>query len=255
MFKIKKTSDSEENGLKIVIYGQPGSGKTSTIGSLPGKTLLLNAENGTRVLSDFDIDVIDITGGCIDPSEPEKYYSKMMHLESIYGAIKNKTLDYDNIAIDSISEVSDWIAADLKADEYYGDPKNSFKYWEEYKSRLHSLLKAFRDLDGRNVIMLALEAEVGELVKIKKPAVVGNQSKDKFVSYFDEVLYMDSRVDGSRFFRSVETSALVAKSRVGILAETNTTDLSELYFGKPNEHYVKVIKEKINKIKGKTDGE
>ena len=60
-FEIKSTKDVvDTDGVKILFYAESGFGKTSSLGTLKGKTLLLNVENGTLVLRDKDIDVIDI---------------------------------------------------------------------------------------------------------------------------------------------------------------------------------------------------
>ena len=60
-FEIKSTKDVlTNNGIKVLIFANSGFGKTSTLGTLEGKTLLLNVENGTLVLKDKDIDVINI---------------------------------------------------------------------------------------------------------------------------------------------------------------------------------------------------
>jgi len=235
--QIKKSKDATSDGVSMVIYSEAGVGKTSTLATLPGKTLLLNAENGTLVLKDFDIDIIDITGGLVSevtdvtPATPDETISKMEHLWYVFDLIESGELKYDNIALDSITEVSDWIEANLAADPYYGDPKNTFKYWKEFKNRLYNLLKAFRDLKGVNIIILALEAQTEKNgMIVTKPSVASKEAKDKFVSFFDEVLYLDSDVDGVRHFVTTTNAEVVAKSRSNLDPITSTTDLGVLYF-------------------------
>ena len=83
---IKKSKDAVTEGISMVIYSEPGMGKTSAIATLPGTTLILNAENGTLVLKDFDIDIIDITGGLVEevtdvkPTIEGESISKIEHL-------------------------------------------------------------------------------------------------------------------------------------------------------------------------------
>jgi len=84
-FDIKNTSSIHTDGVKILIFGKSGVGKTSLVGTLEGKTLVLSAESGLLVLKDKNIDVIDINN--IDT------------LGSVYVAVANGELKYDNIAI------------------------------------------------------------------------------------------------------------------------------------------------------------
>ena len=72
-----------------------------------------------------------------------------------------------------------------------------------------------------------------------KPMVAGKAAKDKFVSFFDEVLYMESDIDGVRHFVTTTNSEVVAKSRSGLDPVTTTTDLGVLYFNqKPTKGYI-----------------
>ena len=99
-FEIKSTKDIvDNNGVKILCYANSGFGKTSMLGTLEGKTLLLNVENGFLVLKDKDIDTIDITD--------------IATLGEVYNALTDGTLKYDNIAIDSLSEIGEMVVSDL----------------------------------------------------------------------------------------------------------------------------------------------
>ena len=58
--KIKTTKGASTTFLDILVYGQSGVGKTRAISTLPGKVLILSAEEGTLSLSDFDIDMVEV---------------------------------------------------------------------------------------------------------------------------------------------------------------------------------------------------
>ncbi|WP_144497485.1 AAA family ATPase, partial [Bacillus toyonensis] len=48
---------------KIIIYSKPGNGKTTVAGLLPGKTLVLDIDGTSQVLSGYEnIDVAKIDG-------------------------------------------------------------------------------------------------------------------------------------------------------------------------------------------------
>lgn len=255
--QIKKTSDAKNQKLKIIIYAQSGRGKTSTLASLPvkQKNLLINLENGFKVLDHCDhIDVIDITGGLVSevtdlgPTEGQskedfeaETITKMQHLWYILELINSGDLDYDTIAIDSISEVGELIIGDLMADPYYADPKNSFKYHDELRDRQLEIFKFARDITRSNVIFLALEDQLElDHSQMNLPAVSGKRAMKKLPSLFDEVLKLEVNKERERFFITDGTTDTVAKSRTGLPAETTTADLGILYFGQktPSEDYL-----------------
>lgn len=60
--EIKKVCDIvQENGIKCLLHGFSGSGKTYSISTIPGRVIVLSAESGLLSLKDFDnIDAIEI---------------------------------------------------------------------------------------------------------------------------------------------------------------------------------------------------
>lgn len=203
MFEIKSTKNASVDGVKILLFGSSGVGKTTQLGTMEGKTLILSAESGLLVLKDKDVDVIDITD--------------ISTIGQVYKALKNGELKYDNVAIDSLSEIGDMIVSELEADEYYGNPSNTFKLWGEYSKTLVKICKLFRDLKGINVIFTALKesAEENGIVKYM-PQVPAKKAQSKLASLFDEVYYLTTDSDGERIIHTNETSMYVAKSRAGI---------------------------------------
>ena len=214
---IYKADAIKDNGVKILLYAPSGTGKTTLAGSLPGKTLLLNAENGVAVLRDkANIDVVDT------PNEAT--------VIEVYQAIVSGELKYDNIVLDSISEIAESMALVLKADPYYGDAKNSFKYWEELKRKIIVMMKAFRDLKNVNVVFCALESEVEQnAIQVLHPMVPGKGTMKILPSIFDEVLRLETDLDGKRLIRTNTCNEFVAKSRYNVQDKTDICDLGKLY--------------------------
>jgi len=203
-FEIKSTKDVvKTDGVKILMFAESGFGKTSAIGTIEGKTLLLNVENGTMVLRDKDIDVIDIPD--IDT------------LGKVYMAIKNGELKYDTVAIDSLSEIGEMLITQLEKDEYYGNPSNVFKLFGEYTRRMVNMAKMFRDLKGVNVVLTALAENVeanGTVTKL--PMIPAKKAQAKLISLFDEVYYGQTKGDGERWLHTEDGTGYRAKSRAGI---------------------------------------
>lgn len=215
-YNITSTKDAMGNGVKLLVYGASGSGKTTLAGTFPGKTLILNAENGTLVLRDKDIDVINV--------------KTLNDMQIVYTDLLNGNLVYDNVVIDSLTEVAETIKTELDADPYFGDNKNTFKLWDEFKARIIGLAKAFRDLPGFNVQIICLS----ELVEVNgmqraMPMIPHKKSQAKLMSLFDECLFLTSNQDGERCIYTQDALTHVAKTRIGIEDGTTIRELSVLY--------------------------
>lgn len=219
---IKSTKDAHEHGLKILIHGPSGVGKTTLAGTLPGKTLLLNVENGTLVLKDKDIDVLDVKK--ISSDNPDE-----MTLLKAYTMIKSGELEYDNIVLDSLTEISETLfqtldsTMDAKAKDFGG-------LFVRFKSEILKLTKAFRDLPGVNVVFITLSdlIDVNSMQKFV-PSLPHKKTQMSIMALFDEALFIESDVTGKRSIRTTETSQHMAKTRTGIEDGTTTMDLAKLY--------------------------
>lgn len=81
--------------FSALIYAQPGTGKTTTLKYLPGKTLVVDIDRTTNVLAqepNIDIVKLDVR----TPLESSRTLLKYIH--------DNLLNQYDNIAIDNLSE-------------------------------------------------------------------------------------------------------------------------------------------------------
>ena len=212
-FNIKKASASLEHGLKVLLYGESGVGKTTMIGTLPGTTLLLNAENGTLVLRDCEnadnIDIIDV--------------KTTAQLSEVYSALLNGELKYDNVVLDSLSEIGETIFADIDADPTVN--KEFGGLYTTFRKRLTEIIKAFRDLKGVNVVLIALadQVEFNGVVKTM-PSLPHKKTQASIIALFDECILLTSDVDGTRHTRTTDNAMHMAKSRMNI--EDNGTILN-----------------------------
>lgn len=146
MLQIEKATEIEtENGVYL-IYAPPGTGKTSLLKFLPGKTLVLDVDRTSRVLkgeANIDISKVDNVNAWKNFGEVMKELSKM----DLSG--------YDNIALDNISELERCMLADLGRQ----GNNNRVPGIQNYQQVQFFLMDAVRFLKtlGLNVIILAWE--------------------------------------------------------------------------------------------------
>jgi len=91
---IKSTAGLHSNGVKVLVYGLSGAGKTSLIKTLPSP-IILSAEGGLLSLSDSEIPYIEI-GNMNDLKEAYEWLTQ-----------SQEAAQFLSVAIDSISEIGE----------------------------------------------------------------------------------------------------------------------------------------------------
>jgi phage nucleotide-binding protein len=218
MESITTTAGLHSESIKCLVYGKAGVGKTSLLGTGDNeKTLILSAESGLLSLSDKSIDVLVIRAW------PD--------LAAIYKELESGSTKYTTICIDSLTEVSDMLVQFLQKSSDFQDPKNALKMWGEYNKKMVSIVKAFRDLKGFNVVFTALAEDVNDGgMLIKKPLIQGSKAQSLLTSFFDEVLYLAiNESTGEREIHTQPTNYYDAKDRSGKLDRIEVTDLTALF--------------------------
>lgn len=225
--KISNTKGYHADRLKILVYGESGSGKTRLASTCPGRTLVISSEAGLLSLNDFDIDVIDISvddNGEVIPKE-----KRINRLSEVYSYLLTEDARkiYSWVYIDSLTEISQNLIEMLQKE--FPDRKDSLVLYGENSKRLRSLIKSFRDLSYYNIVMTALplvgKDQDGYIMT--RPQVVGSLS-DKLPSMFDEVFFLTN--DGSkRILITEKQDRIIAKDRSGKLESLEDADLAKIY--------------------------
>ena len=97
---IINAKDIRTQHLTILIYGTPGMGKTTMLGNLNGRTLIVDVDKGTSVLSGSEkVDIVRLDNGADE-------------LRQIINELKPHC-EYDNVCIDSLSELEGSMLSEL----------------------------------------------------------------------------------------------------------------------------------------------
>lgn len=217
---IKLTSTREAartNGIKLLVYGQAGAGKTRLCATTGGRPIIISAESGLLSLRGTDIPVIEVAS-LADVHEAYQY------LVSADGA------HYDWVCLDSISEIAEVVLNyEKKATK---DPRQAYGALTE---QMTDLLRAFRDLPGRNVYMSAkMERTKDEHTGavLFGPSMPGQRLGQGLPYLFDEVLCLRVEKDAEgNTFRALQTQPdyqYGAKDRSGALAPFEDPNLAAI---------------------------
>ena len=214
---VKTTGGMAANGVKVLVYGQAGAGKTSLIKTLPSP-IVLSAEGGLLSIQDADLPFIEITS--------------MTELQEAYTWLtsSDEAKSYKSVALDSISEIAEvCLNTEKKATK---DPRQAYGAMQE---QMADIIRAFRDLPGRHVYMSAkLEKTQDEMGRVLyAPSMPGNKTGQALPYFFDEVLALRVEKDGDgatqRALMCDSDGLWLAKDRSGKLDAWEAPDLSAVF--------------------------
>lgn len=217
--KIKNTKDVSTNKMAFCVYGPSGVGKTTLVGTLPGKVLMLSAEQGELSLKGKDVDYIHASTW----KEVKEF------IEFVQTDEAKKT--YDWIVLDSMSELGERV---LEAcEEKFKGEDNKFKIWDTYKKELTKIIKFFRDTPDYHSLHIyqqdIREDDAGRRMTTFK---VSGSLRANVPYFYDEVFYMkidkDDKGKETRVLQTAAAPRLVAKDRSGALDEKELPDVAKI---------------------------
>lgn len=213
---IKNTGGLSADGVKILVYGAAGVGKTSLIRSLPSP-IILSAEGGLLSIHDANLPYVEI-GSMDDLREAYNWLSGSAEA----GA-------YKSVALDSISEVAEVVLHfELKKN------KDGRAAYGEMNTTMTELIRAFRDLPGKHVYMSAkLEKSQDETGRmLYNPSMPGKSLTQQIPYFFDEVLALRAERDAEgitqRALLCDSDGFWLAKDRSGKLSQWESPDLGAI---------------------------
>ncbi len=194
---------------RVLIYGKPSVGKTSAIRNLDGKTLVLDLDDSSKVLSGAaNIDVQPF-----DRSKPSEEWKEFLT------DLKGRVQGYDNLVIDNVSAFEkDWfVEMGRHSKNGIGNELQDYSRWTNYFARIMTMI--FMDAPV-NVLVTAWEntrditSETGQSFSQYAPAI-RDSVRDGLLGLTDVVgrVVVNPKTDGRGVILE-GTDAIFAKNRL-----------------------------------------
>jgi len=217
--KIQSINESvADNGIKILVHGPAGSGKTVMCGTAGAKTLLISAEGGLLALKGaIDTGLIpEAVNELVDVIE----ITDLDGLLEAYHFCKTSDADeYDWVMLDSISEIGEVVLENEKA--HSKDPRAAYG---NLITEMQAILRKFRDLPQKNVLFTCKQQRIVDSDTDRTmyvPSMPGSKLHQAIPYMFDEVFALRvEKDDEGQDYRILQTNRDIryeAKDRSGKL--------------------------------------
>jgi hypothetical protein len=218
--KLQSTANITSNqGVKLIIYGGAGAGKTVLCSTAP-RPVILSAEAGLLSLRKFQLPYILIN----DYKSLEEAYTWVMK--------SNESKQFDTICLDSLSEIAEVVLVDLKLK--HKDPR---KAYGEVQDQILALIRDFRDMPQKHVYFSAKQEKVKDEATgafLYGPMMPGTKLPQQVPYFFDEVLQLFVYTDPTtkeeiRALRTKKDFQYEAKDRSGTLDIWEPANLEHVF--------------------------
>ncbi|AUR88749.1 AAA domain protein [Vibrio phage 2.117.O._10N.261.45.E9] len=224
---------SLQHGIKCMVYGRAGLGKTVLTATCPSP-VLISAESGTLSLRKNNLEKLFGVGNptiAYDfPVIEIRTIDELIEAE-VWARTSHEAGQFQTVAIDSVSEIAEVVLSNAKAQ--VKDPRQAYG---ELIDKMQKTIKAFRDLSGKHVYMSAKEERIKDEATnttLNGPAMPGSKLGSQVPYLFDEVFQLSMATDPNsgvyRFLRTQPDFSNQAKDRSGVLAELEYPHLGDIF--------------------------
>ncbi|MFM2058421.1 MAG: hypothetical protein RLY71_2806 [Pseudomonadota bacterium] len=196
------------NGLKLLVHGPAGAGKTSLCATTDEPTIIISAEAGLLSLRGHDIPVIEVAS-IDDVHEAYRFVTESADAQG-----------FRWVCLDSISEIAEVCLAHEKKTNK--DPRAAYG---SLADQMGQLIRAFRDLPGRNVYFSCKQQRQQDQATgatLYFPSLPGQALGQGISYFFDEVMALrvepDAEGKPTRWLQTGRDFTHEAKDRSGALA-------------------------------------
>lgn len=194
---------SLEHGIKGLVYGRSGIGKTRLMATLPNP-IIISAEGGLLSLRDKKVPAFEI--------------KNLDDLNRIHDyLIGPGGAQFDSIAVDSISEIAEKVLSNAKA-----GTKDGRQAYGQLADQMWITIRSLRDIKGKQVFMTAKAEYVKDQDGVTRwgPSMPGKTLTQGLAYFFDEVFHLGTYRGAGGEFTALQTTADLqyeAKDRSGSL--------------------------------------
>lgn len=217
MIKVTSTKDVKLDGVKLLVHGPAGIGKTVLCSTAPSP-LIISAEAGLLSLQTIHVPVINVTS-TEEVNEAYRFVSESAEARQ-----------YKTICLDSISEIAEAMLILYK--EGVKDPRQAYG---QMNDDIATMIRKFRDLKGKNVYFSAkqLKEEMSDGITRLVASMPGKTVLHAMPFYFDLVCAMRIGMlsDGRtyRYLHTYQDLMYDAKDRSGLLLPQEKPNLTYLF--------------------------
>lgn len=212
--QLKNTAQVAVNGLKVLVYGHAGAGKTTLAASMPAP-IIISAEGGLLSIKDAGLDYIEV--------------NSMDSLREAFEYVSASGDKYQSVVLDSISEIGEVVLIHEKSVN-----KDGRAAYGEMAVQMTSIIRAFRDMAGKHVLMTAkvekAQDESGRI--LYSPSMPGAKVGQQLPYFFDEVLALrvekDAEGVAQRALMCDGDGIWLAKDRSGKLDSWELPDMGAI---------------------------
>jgi len=218
-------------GIKAILYGQPGTGKTPMLNTAP-RPVLLACEPGLKSMRGSNLP----TWEAYTPEKIKEFFDWFFKSKEVSA--------FDTLAIDSGSQM-----AEIYLAEQLVKQKHGMKAYGEMARQCMEYFDQLFFLPQKHIVLICKQqkAEVGkqlirndqggfevEMTYQAQPYFPGNELNIKVPHRYDEILYVGkAMIPGQRgevtAIRTQGTTEILARDRSGQLAELEPPDLTALF--------------------------
>ncbi|QIQ60765.1 putative ATPase [Stenotrophomonas phage BUCT626] len=226
------SQQTANNGVKILVHGRSGMGKTVLSATLGQRTIMVSAEAGALSLQRKNLERIYGVGNpdinydmhIIVVETVSDFHDAYDWIMSEYGKA------YEAVAIDSLSEIAEKILANEKAKN-----KDGRMAYGNAAEEIEKIVRKFRDIPNKTVYMSAktemlVDGNGGGMKYF--PMMPGKKTGQILDYFFDEVFYFDTyKHDDGKVYRVLHTQVndtFTAKDRSGALDAMEAPNLSAI---------------------------
>lgn len=194
-------------GIKIIVYGMSGKGKT-VLGASAPRPIFLSAEKGLLSLRRFNLPYIEI--------------NTLKDLRNAYDFCSSpKASQFDTVIVDSVSEIAEIALAERK--KANKDPR---KAYGEMSEIVTEIVKDFRSIPRKHVVMICKQGSVTDGMtgaRYALPSFPGKQLEQDAPYWYDGIFQLETFTDPAqpgviiRALRTQPDQYNQAKDRSGVL--------------------------------------